>query len=50
MIFAIELKKNEANASIFDIIINKLCYKKKSYLIISFEVNKSLKTSFYCTI
>ena len=38
------------SASIFGIIINKLCYKKKSYPIILFQVDKSLKVGFYYAI
>ena len=43
MISAIELQKHIVNASILDIIISKLYYKKKLYLIILFKVNKSPK-------
>ena len=50
MIFAIELKRYMINANIFGIIIGKLDYKKKPYLIILFKVNKDSKISFYYTI
>ena len=36
-----------AGASIFGIIISKLCHKKKLYLIILFKINKSSKIGFY---
>ena len=49
MIFAIEFKKYVANTSIFSIIIAKLYYKKKSYSIILFKVNKNLKIGLYYT-
>ena len=48
MIFAIKLKKCVANIDIFGIIISKLCYKKKSCLIILFKVDKNSKISFNC--
>ena len=41
MIFIIKLKKYIANTIIFDIIIGKLCYRKKLCLIILFEINQS---------
>ena len=47
MIFAIELKKYMVGASIFGIIIGKFRYKKKLYLVILFEIDKSLKVDFY---
>ena len=50
MISIVKLKKYIAGTSIFGIIIGKLYYKKKLYLIILFEVNKSLKVGFYYTI
>ena len=50
MIFAIELEKYVAGASIFDIVISKLCHKKKSCLIILLKVDKSSEVSFYYTI
>ena len=50
MIFAIELEKYINGASIFGIIIGKLCYKKKLCLIILFKVDKSLKINLYYTI
>ena len=42
-----KLKKGVANASILGIIVNKLRYKKKLYLIILFEVDKCVKVCFY---
>ena len=39
-----------ANISIFDIILSKLCHKKKPYPIILFEVDKNLKVDFHCAI
>ena len=50
MICAIELKKRVAGASIFSIIISKLCHKKKSCLIILFKVEKSPKVCLYYAI
>ena len=50
MISAIKLKKCVSDTSILSIIINKLCYKKKLYPIILFEVDKNLKIGFYYTI
>ena len=50
MIFAIEFKKCVANISIFGIIIGKLCYKKKLYLIILLKVDKNSEVDFYYTI
>lgn len=50
MIFAVKFKKCRVVTSIHGIIINKLCYKKKSCPIILFEFNKSLKISLYCII
>ena len=47
MIFAIKLKKCIAGTSIFGIIVNKFYYKKKSYPIILFKINKSSKIGFY---
>ena len=35
------------NTNIFGIIIGKLYYKKKLYLIILFKINKNLKINFY---
>ena len=46
----IKLKKRIANVSIFCIIIGKLHYKKKMYLIILFEIDKNQKIDFYYTI
>ena len=50
MIFVIKLKKYMNNIYIFDIIINKLNYKKKLYLVILLKFDKSLKISFHYTI
>ena len=50
IIFAIELKRHIANASIFNIIIGKLYYKKKLCLIILYKVDKSPKIDFYYAI
>ena len=50
MIFVIEFKRYITGTDIFNIIINKLCYRKKLYSIILFEINKNLKISFYYTI
>ena len=47
MISAIELKKRVIGTSIFGIIIDKFRYKKELYLVILFEIDKSLKVSFY---
>ena len=38
------------NIYIFSIVINKFCYKKKSYPVILFKVYKNLKISFYYAI
>ena len=50
MISTVKLKKYIAGVSIFGIIISKLCYRKKLYLVILFEINKDSKVSFYYTI
>ena len=50
VISIVELKKRVASASIFTIIVSKLYYKKKPYLIILLKVNKGLKINFYCII
>ena len=50
IIFVIKLKKYIVNIGIFGIIVSKLYYKKKLYLIILFKVDKDLKISFYYTI
>ena len=50
MISAVKLKKHMAGASIFSIIIGKLCYGKKLCSIIFLKVDKDLEISFYCTI
>ena len=50
MIFTVKLKKYITGASIFDIIMSELYYKKKSCLIILFKIDKSLKVSFHCTV
>ena len=39
-----------ASISIINVIINKLCHKKKLCLIILCKVDKGLKIDFYCTI
>ena len=50
IIFAIELEKYIANASIFGIIIDKLSYLKELSLVILFKIDKNLKISFYYAI
>ena len=50
MIFAIELKRHVAGASIFGIIIGKFCHKKNPCLVILFEIDEGSKVGFYCTI
>ena len=50
MIFAIELKKCVASTGIFGVIIGKLYYEKKPYLIILLKVDKNLEVSFYYAI
>ena len=50
MISIVKLKRCMVNVSIFDVIINELCHKKKLCLIILFKVDKESKASFYCTI
>ena len=50
MISAIELKKCVANASNFGIIVGKICYEKKSCLLILLKIDKSLEVGFYYTI
>ena len=50
MISAIELEKYVANISIFDNIVGKFCYKKKSYPIILLKVDRDLEIDFYCAI
>ena len=50
IISAIELEKYIVGASIFGIVIGKLCYKQKQYLLILLEVDKDLKVSFYYTV
>ena len=47
MISIIELEKCVAGASIFDIIIGKLCTKKKPCPIVLFDIDKSSKVGFY---
>ena len=47
MIFAIEFKRRMADASILGIIVDKLCYRKKLYLIILLKVDRSLEISFH---
>ena len=46
MISKVKIQKYIAGACVFSIIINKLSYWQEPYLIIPFEVNKSLKISF----
>ena len=50
MISTIKLKKYMVDASIFGIIVDKFCHKKKLYPIILFKIDKNLKRSFHCTI
>ena len=50
MISAIKLEKCIAKTSIFGIIIGKLYYKKKLYLIGLFKVNKCSKINLYYTV
>ena len=50
MISTIELEKCVAGTSIFGIVIDKLCYKKKPCSIILLEVDKGLEANFYHTI
>ena len=50
MISVVELKKCVAGASIFDIIISKLCHGKKICPIILLKFDKNLEVDFYCTI
>ena len=47
MIFIVKLKKYIANIRNFGIIVNKLYYKKKLYLIILLKINKSLEIDFH---
>ena len=47
IISVIKFKKSIANTNIFDIIIGKLCIKKKLCLIILFKVNKDPKLGIY---
>ena len=50
MIFAVKLKRRMTSASILSIMIGKFCYRKKPYLVILFEIDKSLKINFYHTV
>ena len=50
MISAVELEKRVTGASILDIIISKLSYKKKPYPIILFEVDKAPKVGLHFAI
>ena len=50
IIFAIELEKCVASASILGIIIDKFYYKNKLCLIILFKINKNSKINFHYTI
>ena len=43
----IKLKKYVVNASIFGIIIYKLCHKKKTYLVILLKIDKGLEICLY---
>ena len=47
MISISKLKNRIAGISVFGIIINKFCHKKKLYLIILFQIDNSLKKGFY---
>ena len=50
MISTVELEKRVAGASILGIVVGKLRYGKKPYLIILLEVEKDLEEGFYHTI
>ena len=50
MIFVIKLKKYVAGTRIFGVVIGKLRYSKKPYLIILLEIDKSSKVGFFHTI
>ena len=50
MISAVKLKGRMADTSIFSIIINKLCHRKKLCPIILLKVDKDLEVSFHCAI
>ena len=50
MISAIKLEKCVAGAGILGIVLYKLCYGKKPYLIILFKIDKNSELGFYCTI
>ena len=50
MISIVELKKHITSTGILSIVIGKLCYRKKPYLIILFKVDKDLEVDFYCAI
>ena len=50
MIFIVELKRRVANASMFGIIIDNFCYRKKPCLVILFEIDKGSKINFHYTI
>ena len=47
MISVIEFKKYVAGIGILDIIIDKICNRKKLYLIILLKVEKNLEVDFY---
>ena len=49
MIFVIKLKRHIANASIFGIIVNKFCHRKKLYPIILLKVDKNSEINFHHT-
>ena len=50
IISVIKLERCVDITNILEIIISKFCYKKKSYPIILFEINKNMKVSFHCII
>ena len=50
MISVIELEYCIAGADIFDIVVSKLCHRKKLCSIILLKVDKGLEVGFYCII
>ena len=50
IISPIKLERYMASASIFSIVIGKLCHKKKPCPIILLKVNKNLEIDFHCNI
>ena len=50
MISATELKKYMMSIGILNIIVGKLCYKKKPCSIIPLKIDKDLEIDFHCTI